>query len=202
MTTDPRKRFEHDGTMAALHAEVLADDADDMVEAADDETEAEGAALAQMLSPDMFAADVRAYVDEILRPGEPPAPAVQNRMSESARRVLRKRRSPLPVLLADARVTQHLRPADVSAAIGIDEADLHGLEFGDTGVRTLTPAQIAAWSRAVNLDPVETVAGLRNALNLRAATPSQVAAGADSEAQASRADEEYVAEVARLLGLQ
>ena len=164
-------------------------------------TDAEGF-LAAALEHSMFSAETQRFVDRLLSHGESPSPELRQRLTGAASRGVeyqRKRRGPLPVLLAARREALNIDAANLAAELQMSEKDFYKLESGELNVRDVEPALLVSWAHAVQTPSGDIVPALRRALELTRQTAGPIAAGRRQSSKLTDDDEKFLAEVAKLI---
>lgn len=207
MTLEPSDlRFSREPALQHLHDELRAPPEGDPTQEQDpaDALDDLAAALSSALDTGMFAPEVQAYVDSLLRAGESPSPELRKRLTQAADRGLNYRRrdsQPLPLLLAARRKEEDLAVSDLAESLGVPEQEIHRWEAGTVEVRTLSAQQLVAWAGTLDLPSTATVTSLRRALELTAPVSAKNAAGHGGRPQLSPSDEELLADVQHLLAV-
>lgn len=197
-------RFVRDPDLARLHETLTESAATDDREANssyDEETAAQ--ALLPILDSSMLSPTVQRYVTELLFGGENPTPAARQKLVNAASRGLRMRRdnrAALPVLLASTREQESISISDLASELHLSEQQVYEMESGKSNVRTLGADRIAAWVRAVRVDPAKAVDALRQALLRSTPSRSPQAAAAGRSRQVSDDDQQLIDEVTARLG--
>jgi len=150
---------------------------------------------------DLFPADTRAEVERILAPGQALEPGARTRLVEAARRGVQARsvgRRPVERLLFDSRRAAARSIEDVAHGVGADPAALTKVERGDARITGLGAGLVASWIETLGVDRPTAVSALTTSLAGMASSPAYAAS---PDVDLKPEDEEFVAEVRTLLGL-
>jgi hypothetical protein len=151
------------------------------------------AAFATLPASEMFDPAVLAAVELLMNDCESVTVKARQRLVEGADRGVRWRHrldNHLGNLLRKHRCARQLAPSDIATRIGTTAPLIAEIETGAKPVQSLTPEQVAAWIRHVNLEPTVALAALRGT------HPSDNASASDAQPS----NEGFTCDVAVALG--